>query len=208
MKRSTVFFLISLMLSGGLSAQIVWDLDKNHSSITFAAEHVVLVNEATDAEADYYNVGKTEGRFSEFEIDFEQPGDDLGDSRIEALIDVASLSTENMVRDRHLQSSDFFNVANFPSASFVSEEIRNVEGQKYEMTGGLTIKGVTKPVTFEMNLNAQTENNLGEDYLSLTATTVIDRHDFDLAWSQLIEAGAFRISNYVTITIQANLRRK
>ncbi len=207
MKNLIAIFSVSLIMISLASGQSKWELDEHHSSVVFAAEHIVLVKEAADAEADFYNVGKTEGRFGDFDITFRQSGNELENSKVEALIDMGSMTTENMVRDHHLRSADFFHVDNFPKASFVSSTVRKMEGNKYEMRGELTIKDVTRQVVFELVLNARTENALGEEYLSLVATTVINRHDFGLGWSQLIEAGAFRISNYVTLTIQANLRR-
>ena len=144
MKRILGALVVLFAVMTVAPAQSEWKLDKAHSSITFMVRHMVI-SEVT-------------GKFKDFTITLESDKDDFSDAAVQSTIKVASLSTDNTMRDNHLKSDDFFNADKFPEINFKSTSFKKINDTKYEITGDLTIRDVTKTVTFDATLNGNHEN--------------------------------------------------
>jgi len=169
-----------------------WTVDKAHSSIKFSVNHMV--------------VSEVEGSFKSFDGTLENSKPDYSDGKISFTIDVNSLSTDNENRDKHLKSDDFFNAATFPTIKFESTSFTPQGGNKYKLTGNLTIRDVTKSVTFDVvyggSIAAQGKTKLG-----FKATTTINRFDYNLKWSKATETGGMVVGKDVEITVKAELNQ-
>ncbi|MFN8354255.1 MAG: YceI family protein [Spirosomataceae bacterium] len=146
-----------------------WTLDKGHSKFTFIATH--------------HGISEVDGYFKKFEGKITATKDDLSDAVFDVNVETASINTDLEMRDNHLKSEDMFNVATFPNMSFKSTSFKKTEGNKYTLTGNLTIKDVTKPITFEVVMNGPVANpnkNAKTMQVGMKATTKIKRSDFKI----------------------------
>lgn len=162
-----------------------WNLDPSHSSIEFAVRHMGL--------------STVRGRFQEFEADIEADADGTPQS-VDLTIDVASITTGEKDRDNHLRSGDFFDAESHPKMRFVSKEIEDL-GDRYEIVGDLTIRGTTKPVTFEIDLAPARPDPFGNLRAAAVAEGKINRKEWGLTWNQVLEAGALLVGEDVRLSI-------
>lgn len=169
-----------------------WSVDPNHTFISFSVKHLVI-SEVT-------------GKFRDFMIKFNATKDDFSDAMVIATIRVASITTENEKRDAHLKSDDFFNAEKYPEITFKSTSFQNVGRNQYKITGDLTIRSVTKRVTFDATLNGSMSTPNGMVY-AWRATTTINRFDFGLKWNMAIEGGGLVAGDTVTITLNIELNK-
>ncbi len=164
-----------------------WTIDPSHSSVEFAVKHMVFAT--------------AKGRFSEFtgaiNLDKENPAN----SSVTVEIAAASIDTRDEKRDEHLKSADFFDVETFPILSFNSTKVE-AKGDDLRVEGDLTIHGVTNPVVLEAEFNGQGANPWGQQVISYSATTKINRKDFGLNWNAALESGGVLVSDDVKITIE------
>lgn len=116
-------------------AKVNWNLDTAHSEVGFSVKHMMI--------------SKAKGTFDNFDAKIVADAEDLTDAEIELNIDVESINTRNKDRDDHLRSADFFDAENYPKITFVATDIKK-SGNNYEVTGDLTLKGTTKPVTLDV----------------------------------------------------------
>lgn len=165
-----------------------WAIEPSHSNIEAVARHL--------------RVTKVRGRFSSFEGKVEVPEDAL-QSRIEVTIDAASIDTNSEDRDQHLRSEDFLHVEEFPTLTFRSTKVEEA-GDGYRVTGDLTMRGVTKPVTLDVTYGGLTEDPWGNTRALFAAETTIDRAEWGLTWNQALEAGGVLVSK--TFDIEAQLQ--
>ena len=128
---------------------------------------------------------------------------DFSDAKINFTIQVGSLSTDNDMRDNHLKSDDFFNAAKYPLINFVSTSFTPLGDNKYKLVGNLTIRDVTKAVTFDVKYGG-TAIAMGGTHAGFKATTKIDRFDYNLKWSKATEAGGMVVGKDVEITINVD----
>ena len=168
-----IAILIILLASVSLSTHAAtYVVDQDHTAITFKVRHLV---------------GKVSGRFERFSGEFTYDGEKPSRWKTSATIDAASINTSTAKRDEHLRSSDFFDVKKFPTLTFTSKRIRDLENNRAKMDGSLTIHGVTRPVTFDLEIGGTSSDPFGgPDKAAFTATTTINRHDFGLLPSPLI----------------------
>ena len=150
-----------------------WALDASHSNVAFEARHAM--------------VSKVRGQFTTFDADV-AIGENLTDSKVRASVDLSSVETGNEQRDEHLRGSDFFLVEQHPQMVFESTEIRE-DGGDYKIVGDLTVRGVTRPVTFDLELNGVTIDPWGNDRAGFEAVTTINRKDWGLDWNVPLEKG-------------------
>jgi polyisoprenoid-binding protein YceI len=123
-------------------------------------------------------------------------------SSVEAFLPVATLSTGDEQRDGHLKSADFFDAEKFPTITFKSNEVKRTGEGEYAVTGDLTLRGVTKPVTFAVEgPSAPGKDPWGNLRIGLTATTRINRKDFGLTWNSALEAGGVLVGDEVGLTL-------
>ena len=125
-----------------------FNLDAAHSSIDFSVKHMM--------------VSKVKGAFTNFTADLDGNAEDFNGAAISFDIDVKSITTNNEDRDNHLRSGDFFDTETYPSIKFVATDIKKTDDGEYDVTGDITIKDVTKPVTFEVEYGGKGTNPWGE----------------------------------------------
>jgi polyisoprenoid-binding protein YceI len=116
-------------------------------------------------------------------------------------IDASSIDTRNGQRDDHLRSPDFFDAAGFPELSFVSKRVKQLGDDELEVTGDLTIRGITREVTLAAELGGFGKDPYGNQRVGFSARTSIDRKDFGLLWNQVLETGGVLVSDKVEISI-------
>lgn len=125
---------------------------------------------------------------------------DLSDATITFDIQVASISTKSEDRDNHLRSADFFDADQYPTISFQSTDIAK-DGDDYKVTGDLTIKDVTKPVTFNVEFNGRGTNPWGVEVYGFEAETKINRDEFGLTWNAALETGGVLVGKEIKINV-------
>jgi polyisoprenoid-binding protein YceI len=162
-----------------------WILDASHSEVGFSVRHMMI--------------SKVRGHFNVKEATLVAPENPL-EATLEAKVDASSLDTKDEGRDGHLRSADFFDVETYPEITFTSTGVR-VEGGDFLVDGDLTIKDVTKPVTFEVDFGGFGTDPWGNYKAGATAKTVINREDFGLTWNAALETGGVLVGKDVTIEL-------
>jgi len=180
---SATFFLAL----GVAFADSSFKLDKAHSNVNFEVDHLVI--------------STVTGRFDDFTGSFvlDEKGNLI---QIEGNVVASSIDTDNKKRDQHLRSADFFDADKFKALTFVSKKgFKLKPGSKAKVSGLLTIKGNTKPVTFEVKYRGQAKDLVGDTKAGFVAETTINRKDFGLNWNQAMEAGGVLVGDEVSITL-------
>ncbi len=170
-----------------------WKMDPAHSEIKFKVRHLV--------------VSTVTGHFKNFTGVIESDKDDFTDARIRFEADVNSLSTNNEQRDAHLKSPDFFDAANHPKISFRSNHVTRSSDDEYEVTGDLTIRGVTRPVTLNVAYNGTVSGFGGTQVAGFEITGKVNRFDYGLMWNAMTEAGVVVVSDEVKLDISAEFNK-
>jgi polyisoprenoid-binding protein YceI len=163
-----------------------WNVDPSHSHIGFVARHLV--------------VAKTRGSFGSFTGTITVGADPL-QSKVEATVDAASVDTADEGRDNHLRSADFFDVENHPTWTLVSTGLVPKGGNDYTLNADLTIKGVTRPVAFDLEFEGVATDPWGNTKAGFTAETQISRKDWGLEWNVALEAGGVLVGDKVKIQL-------
>ena len=169
----------------------IWTIDKAHTEIGFKIKHLVI--------------STVSGKFTSFEGKLEGEPEDFKNAKISFAADVDSIHTGNEQRDGHLKSADFFDAANYSKLTFTSIKIEQKDGSEYKVTGDLTIKDVTKPVTLNVEFGGIQNNLYGQTVAGFEITGKINRQDFGLTWSAVTEAGGIVVSDEVKLVIDAEL---
>jgi polyisoprenoid-binding protein YceI len=167
-----------------------WSLDKVHSVVKFSINHMV--------------VSEVEGSFKMFDGSLEHSKPDYSDAKIAFSVDVNSLSTDNDYRDKHLKTDDFFNAEKYPSMKFESTSFVPQGGNKYKLSGNLTIRDVTKPVTFDVTYGGSIKTDKGSK-IGFKALTTINRFDYNLKFDKATETGGLVVGKDVEITVKVEL---
>ncbi|KRE58617.1 YceI family protein [Phycicoccus sp. Soil748] len=162
-----------------------WNIDASHSELGFTARHLMVT--------------KVRGKFNEFE-GAAKVADDVTASQVTAVVQLGSVDTGSADRDAHLKSGDFFDVENNPTMSFTSTEV-----SEDTLKGDLTIKGVTKPVAFDLEFNGLATDPWGNQKAGFEATTEINRKDFGLEWNVALEGGGVLVSEKIKINLDVQL---
>ena len=169
-----------------------WTLDRSHSNLKFTVTHMV--------------VSETEGSFKIFDGTIEHTKPDMSDAKINFTVDINSINTENENRDKHLKGDDFFNAEKYPTASFVGKSFKPLGDNKYELTGDLTIRDITKSVKFAVRFGGVATSTRG-DKAGFKATTTINRFDYNLKWDRATEAGGLVVGKDVDITVLLEMNK-
>ena len=156
-----------------------WNLDPAHSEITFKVRHMMISN--------------VKGEFKNFSIDLESADDEFKNVKANATIDTASISTNNTDRDNHLKSAEFFNAEAHPQITFETDSLNE------DVTGNLTINGVTKPVKLDVDFGGINVDPWGQTKAGFSFEGKIKRSDFGLNWNAALEAGGVMVSDEVKI---------
>lgn len=164
-----------------------WTIDPAHSVVEFAVKHMVFAT--------------AKGRFSEFSGTITLDRENVANSSVNVEIGAASIDTRDAKRDEHLKSADFFDAENFPTLTFTSTKVES-KGDDLHVEGDLTIRGVTRPVVLEAEFNGQGVNPWGQQVISYSASTKINRKDFGLNWNAALESGGVLVSDDVKINIE------
>lgn len=165
-----------------------WTVDVAHTNIGFQVKHMM--------------VSKVKGNFDSFSAEVEANDlSDLTTANITFNIDVASITTKSNDRDNHLKSADFFDVEKFPKIQFTSTAIKK-SGDSYEVTGDLTIKDVTNPVTFDVEYNGKGTTPWGIEVYGFEGKAKINREKFGLTWNAALETGGVLVGKDIKITVE------
>ena len=165
-----------------------WNLDPAHSQSSFSVRHLGLSN--------------VRGEFGKMDGKLQLDPKDLTTAKVEATIDVTTIDTREPKRDAHLKSPDFFDAANHPKMTFKSTKVETAGDKKLKVTGDLTIRGNTKPVTLELDVNGPIKDMQGAQRIAAQGTTKLNRKDYGLAWNNLIETVPV-VGDEVTVEIAA-----
>jgi polyisoprenoid-binding protein YceI len=169
-----------------------WNLDPVHSTAQFKVKHMMISN--------------VKGEFTSIQGKLELDEDDVTKSSVEASIDATTINTREPQRDAHLKSADFFDVEKFPVLTFKSTRVSKTGDEELSVEGDLTIHGVTRSVTFEVEgPSASTKDPWGGIRRGLSATTKINRKDFGLTWNAALETGGILVGEDVTINLDVEL---
>ena len=168
-------------------------IDPTHSRIGFVARHAMVT--------------KVRGSFNDFAgvgyFDVEDPSK----SNLTLTIQAASIDTRNADRDGHLKGNDFFDMATYPTIEFVSTSVEAIDEEHYRVTGDLTIKGVTKPVTVDFEYTGTAVDPYNNTRIGLEGKTVINRKDWGVNWNATLEAGGVLVSEKVTLEFEVSAVR-
>jgi polyisoprenoid-binding protein YceI len=172
-----------------------WQIDPAHASIEFKVRHLM--------------VAWVKGTFTTVAGSVEFDEADLARAQARVTIDAASINTHNAKRDEHLRSADFLAVADYPTITFVSSKVMVADGTPRQLVGELTIRGVTREVTLEIDeLTPPIKDPWGNTRRGATATAEINRRDFGLTWNKALEAGGVVVGDEVKIALDIELIRQ
>lgn len=179
---------MSTSVTAPQSAATTWKLDPAHSAAEFKVKHMMISN--------------VKGQFTGLTGTLTWDESDITQSRVVAVIDAATVTTGDAQRDGHLKSADFFHVEKHPTLSFQSTAVKRTSDGELEVTGELTVHGVTREVTFKVEgPTAPGKDPWGNTRVGLSAVTKINRKDFGLTWNAALETGGILVGEEVTITL-------
>ena len=181
-----IFLLIATALPLLRAQSQTWEIDPAHSSVQFTIQHMII-SEVT-------------GKFREFSGKVIISEDDFTGAQIEGSANIGSIDTGNERRDGHLKAEDFFYSEKYPEMTFKSTKVEKTGTDAYQITGDLTIRGVTKTVVFDAK-HGGTITAFGTQRMGWQATTTINRFDFGLHWNKTIETGGLIVGEKVKINI-------
>jgi polyisoprenoid-binding protein YceI len=164
-------------------------VDPGHSEVSFQIRHLV---------------SQVRGRFNDFSGTVQLDAKNLAASSVDFHIKVTSIDTNVADRDKHLRSADFFDVAKFPEITFTSESIAAAGKDKYNVTGSLTMHGVTKKVTLPVTLGGQVKDPWGNTRAGFEGKGEISRKEWGLEWNAALETGGVLVSDKVKITLDVS----
>ena len=168
-------------------------IDATHSRIGFVARHAMVT--------------KVRGSFNEFDgtgyFDAENPAN----TSLALTIQAASIDTRNADRDSHLRSNDFFDMETYPELTFASTAVEQVDDENYRITGDLSIKGVTKPVTVDFEYTGSAIDPYGNQRIGLEGKTTVNRKDWGVNWNTALEAGGVLVSEKVSLEFEVSAIR-
>jgi polyisoprenoid-binding protein YceI len=185
------YLLATLTIAAALPAQETWRIDTLHSSAQFAVRHMM--------------VSTVRGHFGTVKGTVVWDAANPARSSVNAVVDTSTVNTGQPKRDADLKGRDFFEVDKYPTITFQSTKIEPSGTGKLKVTGNMTMRGVTKPVTFDVEgpmPPVKAQNGLRS---GATGTAVIKRSDFGLTWNRVLEAGGVTVGDEVTITVDLEL---
>lgn len=170
-----------------------WKIDPAHSEINFRVKHLV--------------VSTVRGHFDNFNATVETNNEDFSDAKIQFEADIKSINTNNKQRDTHLKSADFFDAENHSKMSFDSTSVKKISESQMEVKGNLTLRGVTKEITLDVNFNGIVSGFGDVKVAGFEINAKLNRFDYGLQWNTLTEAGGVVVSNEVKIEILAEFNK-
>ncbi|MDB4925953.1 YceI family protein [Mucilaginibacter sp.] len=171
-----------------------WVIDPMHSEVQFKVKHLVI--------------STVSGFFKSFEGSLTSESDDFEGASVEFTIDINSIDTNQTQRDEHLKSADFFDAEKYPNLKFKSTSFTKAGDDEYKLTGDLTIKDVTKPITLDVEYGGSADDFYGNTKAGFEVTGKINRKEFGLTWNGITEAGAIVAGEDIKITINAQFAKQ
>jgi polyisoprenoid-binding protein YceI len=193
-KRLTFSFIFLLLAAGFAISADTYVVDPSHSNVGFSTKHLVI--------------STVSGNFGQFEGTIVFDDKDITKSSVTGTIKTASINTGNADRDKHLKSADFFDVEKYPEITFKSTKVEKA-GDGAKVTGSLTIRGVSKEVSFPATINGPIKDPYGNMKIGLSAGPLtINRQDYGVSWSKKMDTGGLVVSDEVKIQIDAEAAKK
>ena len=171
-----------------------WSIDPMHSEVQFKVKHLVI--------------STVSGFFKSFEGSVETDNENFEHASIDFSIDINSIDTTQPARDEHLKSAEFFDAATYPHIKFKSTSFKKIGDDDYALTGNLTIKNVTKPVTLDVEFGGSAADFYGNTKAGFEITGKINRKEFGLTWDGVTEAGSVVVGEDIKLTINAQLTKQ
>lgn len=193
----TLTFMVMVLLAAALPAwaESAWEIDPAHSSVQFSVRHMMVSN--------------VRGAFTKVAGTVRGDENDPTHATVEATIDTSSIDTREAKRDEHLRSPDFLDVAKYSTMTFRSKKIAKVGDGRYDVTGDLTLHGVTKPVVLTVEgPSGVIKDPMGAEKAGASVTAKINRKDFGIAWQKTLDGGGLMIGEDVAITIEIEAVKK
>ena len=192
LRKSAVFTALVAFAAAAASAQVSkWQIDPAHSEADFTIKHMGISN--------------IHGRFGNINGALDLDDKDITKSDVNATVDITSVDTGVAQRDTHLKSPDFFDASKYPTMTFVSKSLSNNNGQ-LQLTGDLTIHGVTKPVTLALDGPSKEQlDPYGKVRRGFSATTTIHRQDYGLTWNGNLKSGDVVLADDVKVELDIEL---
>ena len=162
-----------------------WVIDPMHSEVLFKIKHLVI--------------STVTGSFRKFDGKATTDGEGFNNAKVNFTIDVKSIDTNQPMRDEHLQNGDFFSADLYPTIEFESTAFEKISGNDYKMTGNLTLRGVTKPVTLNVEYGGSENNGHGVIKHGFEVTGVINRKEFGMTWNKLTDTGGLGLGEDVKL---------
>ena len=182
-----LFTFLGLLIFNISWTQSKWSVDPVHSKLGFTVTHLLI--------------SEVEGNFKNYTGTITSSKPDFTDAVIDFSVDVASINTDNEMRDKHLKSDDFFNAEKFPKITFSTSSIKKIDGNNYSLEGNLQIRDVTKKVKFDVIYKGTVKDPYGNTKAGFKATTTINRLDYGLKWNALTETGGAVVSPEVSVIL-------
>ena len=170
-----------------------YTIDPAHSRIGFVARHAMVT--------------KVRGSFNQFEGSGYFDSEDPAKSHFELTIQATSIDTRNADRDGHIRSNDFLDMESYPTITFASTEVEQVDRDHFRVTGDLTIKNVTKPVTVDVEFTGDAVDPFGNQRIGLEGSATVNRKDWGVNWNAALEAGGMLVSEKVTLEFEVSAIR-
>ena len=168
-----------------------WTLDPTHSELGFKIKHLMITN--------------VSGTFQKFQVDVETQEEDFSSARIDAVVEMESINTNNAQRDEHLRNSDFFEVEKNPQLLFTSTKIEKVSGNDFRLYGNLTLKGVTKPIQLNVEHSGIMKDPWGGQRAGFIVTGKINRSDWGVNFNGVMDSGGLVLGEDVKINAEIQL---
>jgi polyisoprenoid-binding protein YceI len=179
------------MTAVSTAAATTWRVDATHSLAEFAVRHLMI--------------STVKGRFADVTGTLVGDDTDPEHAAIELTIPVAGIDTREPQRDAHLRSADFFEADRYPAIRFRSTAVTRIGQGQFAVTGDLTIRDITRPVTLTVESGGRGKDPWGGERIGFTTSTTINRKDFGLHWNQALEAGGVLVGNEVKIAVDLQL---
>ncbi|MNR94724.1 hypothetical protein D3C72_258120 [compost metagenome] len=168
-----------------------WSIDSAHSRVGFAIKHMMI--------------STVRGEFTQFDGEVDLNEQDPSRSTATGRVTVASIDTGNADRDNHLRTGDFFDAATYPTITFQSRRIESLGGEKFRVTGDLTMHGVTKELSLDAELSPPAKDPWGKMRRGVSLTGALNRKDFGLTWNQALETGGVLVDEKVKLEIELEI---
>ncbi|MCG9910211.1 MAG: YceI family protein [Flavobacteriales bacterium] len=172
-------------------SKATWVIDPTHSNIGFKVKHLMI--------------STVSGEFTKYAGTVTTEGDSFSGASVEFSAEVDSITTQNEQRDGHLKSADFFDAANHPSLTFKSTSFKKEDDDEFEMTGDLTLRGITRSVKLEVEFAGIVQDPYGNTKAGFSLKGKINRKDFGLTWSAVTEAGSIVVSDEIKLAMEVQL---